>query len=136
MAAPSIPHLNTTTKSSSSESARNTLSIDVNSLTAIVDSGEDADEGDAIDSNGTLTINGGTILAIAHPGQDAGLDSEKGTYINGGTIIATGDMLDSISNESKQNFITLNFQNNVNAQISFVILLLIILFQILFLIDI
>ena len=107
--------LNTTTKSSSSQSARNDLTIDVNSLTAIVDSGEDADEGDAIDSNGTLTINKGTILAIAHPGQDAGLDSEKGIYINGGTVLATGDMYDQISAESKQNFIALNFQKQQSA---------------------
>lgn len=103
--------LNTTTDSKTNKSARNTLSIDVKSLIAIVDSGEDADEGDAIDSNGTLVINGGLIIAIAHPGQDAGLDSENGTYINGGTILATGDMYDQISNESKQNFMVLNFQN-------------------------
>ena len=107
--------LNTTTSSSSNKSARNTLTIDVNSLYAIVDSGEDSDEGDAIDSNGTLTINGGTIVAIAHPGQDAGLDSEKGTYINGGTVIATGDMYDAISEESKQNFMVLSFANRASA---------------------
>lgn len=107
--------LNTTTSSSSNKSARNTLTIDVNSLYAIVDSGEDSDEGDAIDSNGTLTINGGTIVAKAHPGQDAGLDSEKGTYINGGTVIATGDMYDAISEESKQNFMVLSFANRASA---------------------
>ena len=107
--------LNTTTKTSAGTSVRNALSINVNSLYAIVDSGEDADEGDAIDSNGTLTINGGTIVAIAHPGQDAGLDSENGTYINGGTIIATGDMLDPISNQSKQAFMTLSFSNKVST---------------------
>lgn len=107
--------LNTTTSSSSNKSARNALTIDVKSLTAIVDSGEDADEGDAIDSNGTLVINGGTIIALAHPGQDAGLDAESGTYINGGTILATGDMFDSISSESKQNYMVLGFQNNISA---------------------
>lgn len=103
--------LNTTTDSKNNASARNTLTIDVNSLYAIVDSGEDSDEGDAIDSNGTLVINGGTIVAVAHPGQDAGIDSENGIYINGGTVIATGDMYDAISNESKQNFMVLSFQN-------------------------
>ena len=107
--------LNTTTKSSAGQSVRNALTIDVNTLVAIVDGGEDADEGDAIDSNGTLVINGGTIIAIAHPGQDAGLDSESGTYINGGTILATGDMYDAISSESKQNFIVLSFQSTQTA---------------------
>ena len=107
--------LNTTTTSSSSKSARNSLTIDVNSLYAIVDAGEDSDEGDAIDSNGTLVINGGTIVAIAHPGQDAGLDSVSGTYINAGTVLATGDMYDAISSESKQNYIVLSFANKVET---------------------
>ena len=107
--------LNTTTTSSSNKSARNTLTIDVNSLVAIVDAGEDADEGDSIDSNGKLIINGGTIIAIAHPGQDAGLDSETGTYINGGTVLATGDMFDGVSDESKQNFIVFSFKTAQTA---------------------
>ena len=107
--------LNTTTSKSVGQSVRNTLTIDVNTLVAIVDSGEDSDEGDAIDSNGTLIINGGTIIAIAHPGQDAGLDSESGTYINGGTVLSTGDMYDQISNESKQNFMVLSFSNAQTA---------------------
>ena len=100
--------LNTTTDGNN---YRNTLTIDVNSLTAIVSL--DADEGDAIDSNGELYINGGTIIAISKPGQDAGLDSSKGTYINGGTVIATGDMYDAISSDSKQTFISLNFGTKI-----------------------
>lgn len=100
--------LNTTTSSSENKNARNDLSISVNSLIAKVDS--EADEGDSIDSNGTLTIDSGLIIAIAHPtSQDDGLDSEKGTYINGGTVVATGNMSDGISNESKQNVMKLNF---------------------------
>nr|MBP3258944.1 carbohydrate-binding domain-containing protein [Bacilli bacterium] len=106
--------LNTTTDSAYN-GARNTLTIDVNSLTAIVSL--DADEGDAIDSNGTLVINGGTIIALAHPGSDAGLDSSKGTYINGGTIYATGDMYDEISSESKQRFVVLSFSEKFSDDI-------------------
>lgn len=101
--------LNTTTDKSENSSARNTLTINVNSLTAIVSN--EADEGDAIDSNGTLTINGGRIIALAKSGQDVGLDSEDGTYINSGTILATGDMLDEISSDSKQTFVTFAFQD-------------------------
>lgn len=103
--------LNTTTSSSVGNNVHNALTIDVNSLAAIVNL--EGDEGDAIDSNGTLVINGGTILALAHPGQDAGLDSEKGTYINGGTVLATGDMYDEIKSDSKQNFLVLSFGNKV-----------------------
>ncbi len=96
--------LNTTTDGTN---ARNTLTIDVNSLYAIVSL--EADEGDAIDSNGELIINGGTIVALAKPGQDAGIDSESGIYINGGTILATGDMYDEVKSDSKQNFMVLSF---------------------------
>ena len=111
--------LNTTTASSSGTTVRNDLTIDVNSLLAYVS--EDADEGDAIDSNGKLIINGGTIYAFAHPtSPDAGLDSGNGTYINGGTIIATGNMTDQISSESKQDFIYASF-NGINADTLIVI---------------
>lgn len=102
--------LNTTTKSGNN--VRNDLIIDVNSLTAIVS--DDGDEGDAIDSNGSLIINGGKIYAFAHSNSgDAGLDSDGGTYINGGTIIATGNMADRISSDSKQNYIYVNFGSKI-----------------------
>lgn len=111
--------LNTTTANSKGNTVRNDLTIDVNSLLAIVD--EDADEGDAIDSNGKLTINGGTIYAFAHPtSQDAGIDSGNGTYINGGTVIATGNMVDQISNDSKQDYIYTSF-NKISADTLIVI---------------
>ena len=105
--------LNTTTTLSSNKNAHNTITIDVNSLYAIVDS--EADEGDAIDSNGKLIINGGRIVAIAKSGSDAGLDSQNGTYINGGEVFATGDMLDEISSESKQNYIVLSFDGSASS---------------------
>ena len=105
--------LNTTTASAVGTTVRNDMVIDVNSLLAYVS--EDAEEGDAIDSNGKLTINGGTIYAFACPTSgDAGLDSTGGTYINGGTVIATGNMADEISSESKQKFIYTSF-NKVSA---------------------
>lgn len=55
-------------------------------------------EGDGIDSNGWLVINGGTVTAQACSSSgDAGIDSDKGIYINGGKVIASGNMLDHIS---------------------------------------
>lgn len=64
------------------------LSIVVNGATG---------EGDGIDSNGWLVINGGTVLAQACGfSGDAGIDSDKGIHINGGTVVATGNMLDRI----------------------------------------
>ena len=105
--------LNTTTSSSEIQNARNTLTINVNSLYAIVSN--EADEGDAIDSNGQLVIDGGLIVAIAKTGQDAGIDSENGIYINGGTVLATGDMYDEIKNSSKQNFMVLSFSQKPSS---------------------
>ena len=111
--------LNTTTASSNNGTVRNDLTINVNSLLAYVD--PEADEGDAIDSNGKLIINGGTIYAFAHPSSpDAGLDSGNGTYINGGTVIATGNMIDQISSDSKQDFIYASF-NQISADTLIVI---------------
>ncbi len=54
-------------------------------------------EGDGIDSNGWLVINGGTVIASACANSaDAGIDSDMGIHINGGTVIAGGSMLDRI----------------------------------------
>jgi len=55
-------------------------------------------EGDGIDSNGWLVINGGTVIAAAcSTSGDAGIDSDMGIYINGGNVCATGNMLDRIA---------------------------------------
>ena len=54
-------------------------------------------EGDGIDSNGWLVINGGTVIAEAcSDSADAGIDSDMGIHISGGKVIATGSMLDRI----------------------------------------
>jgi len=66
-------------------------------------------EGDGIDSNGWLVINGGVVYAEGCDiSGDAGIDSDMGIYINGGEVFATGNMLDRIS-ESKQSFAVFNF---------------------------
>ena len=72
-------------------------------------------EGDGIDSNGWLVINGGTVIAEACGfSGDAGIDSDMGIHINGGTVIATGNMLDRIS-DSAQNYVVMNFAETQKA---------------------
>lgn len=66
------------------------------------------EEGDGIDSNGWLVINGGTVIASANPAADAGLDSDMGSYINGGTVIALGSTMDWTESDSGQ--VTMNLQ--------------------------
>jgi len=65
-------------------------------------------EGDGIDSNGYLVINGGTVISAAKPVSDAGLDSSMGSFVNGGTVIALGAAMDWAESESGQ--VTLNLQ--------------------------
>ena len=68
-------------------------------------------EGDGIDSNGWLVINGGTVIAQAcSNSMDAGIDSDMGIHITGGTVMASGNMLDSIE-EGGQNYAVFQFSN-------------------------
>jgi len=77
-------------------------------------------EGDGIDSNGWLVINGGTVIASACSNSaDAGIDSDMGIHINGGTVIATGHMLDRIE-EGGQTYAVFNFakkQDGTNTMV-------------------
>ena len=66
------------------------------------------EEGDGIDSNGYLVINGGTVVASANPAADAGLDSDMGSYVNGGIVVAMGSAMDWAETDSAQ--VTLNLQ--------------------------
>ncbi|MDO5784874.1 MAG: S-layer homology domain-containing protein [Eubacteriales bacterium] len=79
------------------------------------------DEGDGIDSNGYLVINGGTVIASANPKADSGLDSDMGSYINGGTVIATGSTMDWADTDSKQVTINLQFASARSAASAIVI---------------
>ena len=66
-------------------------------------------EGDGIDSNGWLVINGGAVSASACAfSGDAGIDSDMGIYLNGGTVMASGHMLDRIAG-GEQNYAVFTF---------------------------
>ena len=72
-------------------------------------------EGDGIDSNGWLVINGGTVTAQAcATSGDAGIDSDKGIYINSGNVMATGNMLDHIAG-GNQTYAVFNFASRQNG---------------------
>lgn len=67
-------------------------------------------EGDGIDSNGYLRINGGTVVAMANPRTgDGGIDADLAITINGGTVIAFGSRNDSTSTASTQQFMELTY---------------------------
>ena len=72
-------------------------------------------EGDGIDSNGWLVINGGVVNASAcATSMDSGIDSDMGIHINGGSVIAGGNMLDHIS-ESEQSYVVFTFREKVKG---------------------
>ena len=72
-------------------------------------------EGDGIDSNGWLVINGGTVIAAACSNSaDAGIDSDMGIHITGGTVIASGHMLDRIE-DGTQNYAVFNFAQKLTG---------------------
>jgi hypothetical protein len=74
-------------------------------------------EGDGIDSNGYLVINGGTVIAAACSNSaDAGIDSDMGIHITGGTVIASGSMLDRIE-DGGQTYAVFNFAGKQSGEV-------------------
>ena len=66
-------------------------------------------EGDGIDSNGWLVINGGVVTAAACADSgDAGIDASSGITINGGTVMASGNMYDQIDG-GDQTYVVFSF---------------------------
>ena len=91
--------INTSSANEGKKQVHNTVTVDVNSLYAIVNEG--ADGGDGIDSNGSIYMNGGLFVGIPHTRYDAGLDVEGELQINGGTIFALGDNTNNIKTIQK-----------------------------------
>lgn len=72
-------------------------------------------EGDGIDSNGWLVINGGVVKAAAcSDSADAGIDSDMGIHILGGTVMASGHMLDRIE-DGGQTYAVFHFTQKQNG---------------------
>ena len=66
-------------------------------------------EGDGIDSNGYLVINGGAVNSAACSSSgDAGIDASAGITINGGTVLASGNMYDPIDG-GDQTYVVFSF---------------------------
>ena len=70
-------------------------------------------EGDGIDGNGYILIDGGEIISSAHPNSDSGLDSNFGILIDGGKVYAVGCSMDMAEKESLQPTMNLIFNSSV-----------------------
>lgn len=78
-------------------------------------------EGDGIDSNGWLVINGGEVScqACSFSG-DAGIDSDLGIYINGGTVVASGNMMDRIAGGDRT-YVVFNFASSQDGKNTYIL---------------
>ena len=75
-------------------------------------------QGDGLDSNGSLTITGGTVIVFGPTGNDNGsLDADKGILVNGGNVLAVGSlgMVETPGTNSKQYSISLNLSSKQAA---------------------
>lgn len=74
-------------------------------------------EGDGVDSNGSVLVTGGSLIACANPASDSGIDTALGLRIAGGTVVALGSDMD-IRNNAKdctQPIMALGFAGNVDG---------------------
>ena len=80
-------------------------------------------EGDGIDSNGYLVINGGTVISAANPGADSGMDSDKGSYVFGGTVVSLGSTMDWAKSDSStaQAILNMRFASSQSADEAIII---------------
>ena len=79
----------------------------------IVNAGIDNHEGDGIDGNGYILIDGGEIISSSNPRSDSGLDSNNGILIDGGRVYAIGSSMDMAEKESKQSTMNLIFNSSI-----------------------
>ena len=78
-------------------------------------------EGDGVDSNGYILVEGGEVISHARPGADSGLDADKATIIDGGIVYSVGSSMDMASTSSAQPTMNLIFNSNVASSSTIVI---------------
>ena len=70
-------------------------------------------EGDGIDGNGYILVDGYEIISAASPFMDSGLDSNFWILIDGDTVYAVGCSMDMAEKESKQSTLNLLFNSPI-----------------------
>ena len=81
-----------------------------------------AKNNDAIDSNGNLYIEGGTLIACGASGAECGLDAAEQykLYITGGTVLAIGGSNNAVSSTTNSQYVvnTSNLSVSANSTIT------------------
>ena len=72
-------------------------------------------EGDGIDSNGYILIDGGEVISAGSPTADTGLDADQETIIDGGNVFSVGSSMDMASTQSSQPTMNLIFSSSVSS---------------------
>ena len=76
----------------------------------------ETEAGDAIDSNGTVTVTGGTVVALgALVDMNGGIDSDGAVTFDGGVVISTGSRESTPVSTSKQKSLLLSFRSTQAA---------------------
>ena len=76
----------------------------------------ESETGDGIDSNGTIDISGGTVIALSALGDaSGGLDADGEVTVTGGTVIATGAQLSTPGESSTQKSILVSYSSTQKA---------------------
>ncbi|MBQ7211330.1 MAG: carbohydrate-binding domain-containing protein [Muribaculaceae bacterium] len=102
-----------------------TVDDGINAKTSLVINGGqvycNASNNDAIDSNGTMTITGGIVIALGALAPEEGLDCDNNAFsITGGTVIGIGSGNSTVTNKgSNQTFVTLNQTLAQGASLSY-----------------
>lgn len=83
--------------------------VEINGGTLLTKVFREAEEGDGIDSNGSIIINGGNVYAFSYDEVETGLDTIEGVMINGGKVFILGYAEDSFESEFDQKIIDVRF---------------------------
>ena len=73
-----------------------------------------SDEGNGIESNGDIYINGGTVYAFSNAEDKNGLKSNLGISIDGGTVLSTGTKYEKLQTENDNEIIQMKFAQTLN----------------------
>lgn len=71
--------------------------------------------GDAIDSNGTIEVSGGTVVAGSTGNGDGALDFVDSCTVSGGTLVAAGGGMVAVPSSATQPVLTVGFGSTVAA---------------------